>query len=245
MCTLFSWHGDGAFPLVIAANRDEFTRRPWSGVRLWTAEVTGGARIWAPRDDEGGGTWLGINEHGLVAAVTNRLYRDYQPDRPSRGRLCIDVLAAPDLEQARQRVREAVQATVFNGFNIVIGQGTDLWWMSYGRGELRETALPPGAHVITSQHDLNPELLAPYRSRFEGLIAEARGDWGALATTVHGLLSDPHPVSPEYTICKVGSVYGTRSSTLWGVDRQGEPRMYFAPGRPDITPFEGVPLELT
>src|SRR5688572_24048367 len=123
MCTLFSWHGSASFPLLIAANRDEFLARPWSPVRAWPAV--------------GGGAWLGINAQGLVAAITNRLYREHQPTRPSRGSLCVEVLSAPSLVEARRRAHAAVAERAFNGFNLLVGQGQELWLLSYGRGQLR------------------------------------------------------------------------------------------------------------
>src|ERR1700680_2706214 len=69
MCTLLVWkHRRPDFPIVIAANRDEFEGRPSTGPqRLNEQPLVGGGR-----DEVAGGTWLAVSELGLVVALTNR-----------------------------------------------------------------------------------------------------------------------------------------------------------------------------
>ncbi len=70
MCTLIVLHRCiEATALVVAANRDEFFERPAEGPAL---RHTAHGKVLAPRDAQAGGTWLGLNEHGLFAAITNR-----------------------------------------------------------------------------------------------------------------------------------------------------------------------------
>src|SRR5581483_6710695 len=78
---------DRRFPLVIAANRDEYFDRPASGLGWW-APVEGGPEILAGRDLTGGGTWMGLTAAGRLALVTN-VRRPFTPDpqAPSRGRI--------------------------------------------------------------------------------------------------------------------------------------------------------------
>ena len=93
MCILIC--GVGARPFV-AANRDEAYARPFSAPRPWL----GGTPFWAPRDEEEGGTWIGVNRTGLVAAITNRSMLPESPGRASRGHLVTGMLARGDLDAA-------------------------------------------------------------------------------------------------------------------------------------------------
>jgi uncharacterized protein with NRDE domain len=68
---------------LLAANRDEVYARPFSPPRRWVAETP----FWAPRDEDEGGTWIGVNERGLVAAITNRSLLPAEAGRESRGHL--------------------------------------------------------------------------------------------------------------------------------------------------------------
>jgi uncharacterized protein with NRDE domain len=87
MCVLALWLGlDPKTPLVAAANRDESYDRPSSP----PAEIEPG--IVAGKDLLGGGTWLGVNRHGLFVAVTNRKSPERTPDSLSRGLLALEAL---------------------------------------------------------------------------------------------------------------------------------------------------------
>ncbi|MGH0029521.1 MAG: NRDE family protein, partial [Myxococcota bacterium] len=94
MCTLIVLHRCfEAAPLVVAANRDEYLDRPTEGPAL-RETARGDGRVVAPRDARAGGTWLGLNENGLFAAITNRRCESPDPDRRSRGLIVMDALSA-------------------------------------------------------------------------------------------------------------------------------------------------------
>src|SRR6185437_4709107 len=85
MCLLAVFHRvlPGA-PILLAANREESLVRPTALPEL---------RFVAPRvlcglDLVAHGTWLGVNQHGLVVAVTNRPFPKPLGTSPSRGQLC-------------------------------------------------------------------------------------------------------------------------------------------------------------
>ena len=104
MCTLIVLHGClPEIPLAVGANRDEFYGRPAEGPALRNLEFSA---IVAPLDIRAGGTWLGLNEHGLFAAVTNRPMQEQasDPQRRSRGLLVLDAL----------RERSAIAAMAVN-----------------------------------------------------------------------------------------------------------------------------------
>ena len=122
MCLiLVAWCAHPAFPLVVAANRDEFYARPTALAARWPASP----KIIGGRDLEAGGTWLGVSEQGRFAAVTNLLLSDgeslhYASNRgPQAQSLAPGVYGLsnhlldspwPKLIAARQRFSEALQS---------------------------------------------------------------------------------------------------------------------------------------
>ena len=82
MClVLIAYRKHPRYPLVLAANRDEFHARPAQELHWWHD----GVRMLAGRDLQAGGTWLGLDAEGRMALVTNYLWSNI---RSSHGRLC-------------------------------------------------------------------------------------------------------------------------------------------------------------
>src|SRR5262245_10899068 len=93
-------------PLVIGANREEEYARGGEAPQGWT----GSSRVVAGRDPVAGGTWFGVNEHGLVAAVTNRR-RSQLPAQPrSRGLLTRELLDCSSVGEATKRAADELQS---------------------------------------------------------------------------------------------------------------------------------------
>jgi uncharacterized protein with NRDE domain len=119
MCLiLVAWQSHPDFPLVVLANRDEFTARRTRPAAWWGQSVS----LLAGRDEEAGGTWLGINRQGRVAMLTNVRAPESQGSRnPSRGLIVLSALqqAAPFDDWAREHER---LATGYNGFNLLVGE---------------------------------------------------------------------------------------------------------------------------
>lgn len=135
MCLiLFSWKQKPGYKLILAANRDEFYKRPTSEAGYWDdlPEVLAG------RDLEAGGTWMGITKSGRFAAITN--YRDpriKKENAPSRGHLTADYLkgsASP--ENYLKGIRE--NGASYYGFNLLIGNTDELWYYNNINHEIRE-----------------------------------------------------------------------------------------------------------
>lgn len=121
MCLiLFGWQSHPEFPLVIAANRDEFYARKTRPAAWWGQAVS----LLAGRDEEAGGTWFGINRRGRVAMLTNvRSPTERNPHAPSRGGLVVSALQTdtPALPWAGQLPE---RAAAYNGFNLLVGDLT-------------------------------------------------------------------------------------------------------------------------
>lgn len=149
MCLiLFAYRSHPGFDLLLAANRDEFYKRPTAPLHFWDDHEG----ILAGRDLEQGGTWMGVTRSGRIAAITN--FRDpkrVKTNAPSRGGLVTGFLTGSLPPQA---YLQQIQATAnqYNGFNLIVGDRNGLYYYSnFGEGI---QALPPGVHGL-SNHQLN------------------------------------------------------------------------------------------
>lgn len=148
MCLiLLAWQAHPDYPLVVAANRDEFFSRPTAAADFWDDAPD----ILAGRDLSAGGTWMGITRHGRFAALTNfREPGNNQPDAPTRGKLVSDFLAetipaSEYLNQLSQR------SAAFNGFNLLCGNLTDnLWHFSNRANGGKPHRLAPGIYGLSN-----------------------------------------------------------------------------------------------
>lgn len=226
MCTLIALHRciAGA-PLVIAANRDEFFERPAEGPVIWeTAE----GRVVAPRDVRAGGTWLGVNAHGVVAAVTNRRCPTPDPSRRSRGLLVMDALRAGSAADAAESLQD-LPIDAYNPFNLLVADDVSAHLVSY-EGKAQRIDLEPGVHVIGNVHPLErPAKLERVRR-----AAERAGD----ATPSRVLDSLAHVCRDHEgdgaidSACVHAGPYGTRSSILLRIGGEGRGELRFADGAP-------------
>ena len=117
MCLiLFAYKSHPKFPLILAANRDEFYSRPTAIANFWDDKT----QIFGGRDLVAGGTWLGLSKNGRFAALTN--YRDpfAKSGIKSRGLLTKDFLAGQDSPENYLRKIESVK-TDYSGFNLLVG----------------------------------------------------------------------------------------------------------------------------
>jgi len=148
MCTVVFAVGlfPGA-PLVVAANRDEALDRPAEPPR-WRKH--GRVRLLAPLDTRAQGTWLGLNEHQVFVAITNRFGGRPDPTRTSRGQLVLSALQSSTASQAFERMCE-VDAKDYNGFHLIMADrhGAFIVW---GDGEVsHREPLTAGWHVVTER----------------------------------------------------------------------------------------------
>src|SRR5690606_24190843 len=113
------------WPLLIAANRDEFHSRPALVAAPWTDHPN----VIAGIDRRVNGSWLGVTHTGRYALITN--YRDpgSQIDNaPSRGDLVREFLTSqePPLSYA---ARIHANGAAYNGFNLIIGDAGEAFYI--------------------------------------------------------------------------------------------------------------------
>ena len=230
MCLIvIGWRASADFPLLVAANRDEWRDRPARAAHWWEDHP----QILAGRDLQAGGTWMGVTRRGRFAAVTN--FRDPSDRRStarSRGELVTQFLlsaAAP----ADFLAGIAARAGDYNGFNLVVGDGASLWYFGSREGNARE--IEPGVHGL-SNHVLDEPWPKVTRGRaaMERALAAADptpalfdllGDRGGvpdgdLPDTGVGIEWERRLASALIT----GADYGTRASTVVSLTAAGEVR---------------------
>lgn len=127
MCLIFiAYNKHPEYPLVIAANRDEFLNRPATTMGYWPEHPA----IIAGKDLEGGGTWFGVTKTGYFAMLTN--YRDLsniKPNAPSRGKLVLNFLVG-EFDPAEYMQALFASGSKYNGYNIILGTLDDPWYFS-------------------------------------------------------------------------------------------------------------------
>jgi len=217
-----------SWPLVIAANRDEFYARPTARAGWWVdaPQVFGG------RDLEHGGTWLGVTRHGRIAALTN--FRDpaaVKRDAPSRGLLVSGFLRG---QESPRHYLEGVRGAAgsYNHFNLVVGESGRLWCLESRTGSIRE--------LTAGVHGLSNALLDTPWPKVERLKTALASHLAAAAApdpaTLFGYLADcsvaaeaalPHTgIAPDLERALSAAFirlpqYGTRCSTVIGLDDRG------------------------
>ncbi len=212
MCLLAVFHRvlPGA-PVLLAANREESLVRPTASpeLRFRAPQVLCGLDLVA------GGTWLGVNEHGLVVAVTNRPLPKPQSNSPSRGQLCRRLLSMRTADEAASECARQFAADPYAGANFACIDATSGYVVS-NPGEVVTTPLSPGLHVLTNgqlNDAADPRLALARRLLTEQSFASVE-EFLELATQVCRRGPDPQTGT---SIVLHGAVYGTVSSTLLAV----------------------------
>ncbi len=149
MCLIaFAWQAHPDFPLVVAANRDEWRERPAAPAHWWPDSPD----LLAGKDLKADGTWLGVTRTGRFAALTNfRDPSDRKSGAPTRGKLVSDYLQG-SLGPAEYLDTLRAHAAAFEGFNLLVGDASSLYCFS-NRGAAIES-VAPGVHAL-SNHTLD------------------------------------------------------------------------------------------
>ncbi|QDX80435.1 hypothetical protein B9N43_03660 [Denitratisoma sp. DHT3] len=250
MCLiLVAWRVHPDYPLVVAANRDEYHVRPTAPAGYWPEHPD----ILAGRDLQGGGTWLGVSRSGRFSALTNFRSPDHlKPAGPSRGGLVSGFLTGTDSASAYLAAVEP-DAFRYSGFNLLVCDGATLGWLNNVDGHRR--LLTPGIYGLS-----NALLDTPWPKVEQSKSALARAlhalpDWQALFHLLWDDTTYPNDrlprtgVDPEFERLLSAAFirnpdYGTRSSTVLIEDARGR-RLFMEQGwLPSGEPGERRQFEL-
>lgn len=229
MCLIvFAWRPTHAQPLILAANRDEFYARPTLPLAQWEDAP----QVYAGRDLEAGGTWLGINADGRFAALTNIREPGKPPGRRSRGDLVARFLTN-DISTDDYLSEVAARSAEYSGFNLLLGDGEQLHFINGNEPSPRR--LETGIYGVS-----NAGLDTPWPKLVKAKAALSEQLHNPDPDALFGFLVDPAP-APDAEMPNTGvgpatekllsSVfiaspnYGTRASTVLLVNADGSRRL--------------------
>ncbi len=245
-------------PLLVAANRDE--RYDRSAVAM-TVLSERAPRILGGRDLLAGGSWLAVNEYGVLAGLTNTpspAGRD--PAKRSRGELPPAFARFASAEQAVRQVTAGLDPASYNPCWLLVGDRTALFYIGIGDGPHAEVQrLEPGTHILENA-SLRP--MSAKARHVAALVAEARAARGAPGDTAAGLADALAAVLPDHSqppeiagqppvryggrlvppelsaACVHTDSYGTRSAAIITVPARGLPTVLSADRPPCTAPFQ-------
>ncbi|WP_268799147.1 NRDE family protein [Pseudomonas huanghezhanensis] len=225
MCLIvFAWRPSHQQPLVLAANRDEFYARPTLPLAAWEDAP----RVYAGRDLEAGGTWLGINADGRFAALTNIRDPGQPLGRRSRGELVAHFLTGSmPIEEYLLEVEG--RTGEYGGFNFLVGNRQTLHFISATDPTPRQLSEgiygvsnagldTPWPKLVKAKKALSAQLQDPQPAQLFDFLAdpdpapEAELPDTGLGLVTETLLSSVFIASPAY---------GTRASTVLIVNADG------------------------
>ncbi len=229
MCViLFAIGAHPRYPLVVAANRDEWFHRPTAPAGFWPDAP----HVFAGRDLEQHGTWMGISRTGRFAAVTNvREGGPARSDARSRGALVSGFLGGSESPSsfAAKVAREGDQ---YNGFNLLAGDHRELIYLSNRGGPIQ--AVTSGVHGL-SNHLLNTAW--PKVEQGKARLTEALREDKVDIPVLFDILGD-RAAAPDGSLPRTGLApdreralsalhvlageYGTRTATVLIVDVDGQ-----------------------
>ena len=239
-------------PLIMAANRDERLDRP--AVPM-TVLRDSGPRILGGRDELAGGTWLAVNEHGVVAGLTNQpSAQGRDPAKRSRGELPLAFAACASAAEAVDAVCGTLRPADYNPCWLLVGDRETLFFVGMsGQGAPEREQLEPGLHVLENAPLRPRSSKAAYVTELVGQVLVVQSDAGADGTVaaLETVLADHRPAiavprtdsagrvrPPELSAaCVHVEGYGTRSAITVSVPQSGLPAVRVASGRPCETPL--------
>ena len=250
---------DSGRPLVVAANRDELLDRPAQPMAVIREDSP---RILGGRDLLAGGTWLAVNEHGLVAGLTNQPVRTGKdPTRRSRGALPLALATCVSAELAVKTLAAGFRPADYNPACLLVGDRDSLFYVDMTAGEAPVIEpLPPGMYVLENrplgERSAKVDHVRALLAGAQDLSADALQARLQVVLADHQVpTTDPEiplertgrgPV-PATAACVHAERYGTRWSGIVTVGPNARvpvpPKFHFADGPPCATPFlDATPL---
>jgi hypothetical protein len=222
-------------PLLVAANREERLDRPTQYPKI----QSGTPRVVCGIDRQAGGTWLGINQFGLLCAVTNRPRANVPPEPRSRGLLCRDLLDLRTAKEAAAHAAKELRTGAYAGANYVCADGRYAA-VVYGGNRVDIVEMTPGLHVIT-----NGNMDDPKDDRHEFIrrmltlqTLDSSVTFLAVASRVFSRKPD---AEGRRGVVVVGNEFGTVSSTLLSLPRKIQHAVYqYSSGAPCDCPYDDL-----
>jgi hypothetical protein len=222
-------------PILIAANREELFSRPTQYPKI----QAGTPRTVCGTDRVAGGTWLGVNQHGLLITVTNRPKAGAPLDPRSRGLLCRDLLDSRTAREASQRAVKELQTGCYAGANYVC-LDAKFGAVVYGGNRIEVVELTPGLHTLS-----NGNLNDPHDQRHEFIQRMLTLHKLDSAVTFLAVASRAFSRKPDAEgrrgVVLTGGDFGTVSSSLIALARKMQHSIFqHCDGPPSDRPYEDL-----
>jgi Transport and Golgi organisation 2 len=246
MCTLVILRRpERRWPVLIGANRDEMIDRPWQPPgRHWPDRP----EVLAGLDTLAGGSWLGVNNWGVAAAVLNRHGSlGPEPGRRSRGELVLEALDHADAAAAAEALSH-VDPAAYRTFNLIVADDRDAFWLRHGGGgRIDLHPVKEGLSMIAAGDldDLGTRRLELALPAFRAwpVPDPDRDDWSGWEALLGSTRAPPgEPATAAMRFRSDG--YGTVSSAVIALPASGEERhpvFRFAAWLPEPTPWRTIP----
>lgn len=235
-------------PLMLAANRDERYARQSVALAVLREH---GPRVLGGYDRTEGGTWLAVNEHGVVVALTNQvLGAPLDPAKPTRGEIPLAFAAYPTAAQAVSGVCAGLDPRAYNPCWLLIGDQHELYSVDVTGGKRPAVRkLGPGMHVLENvplgtasakADHVAARVTAERTARVPGGAGEA-GEQESIAAleavlSLHDQVSGPGRLERSPSCVHTADV-GTRSAMIVTVPPAGPPRLRYSDGPPCQAPL--------
>jgi uncharacterized protein with NRDE domain len=209
---LAAWRVRPDWPLIVAANRDEFHRRPAAPAAFWgdKPQILGG------RDLEAKGTWMAVSRSGRFAAVTNYRGAREPSAAESRGALVTRFLDT-DIAADRYVAQVVEKQASYSGYNLLACDGEELWWTSNRDSAPRRLA--PGYYALGNLLLDSADVL-PLKERARQVI-----EAGPSMEALFSLTAKARIVNEQYgtrcsTVCMIGKTvrYAERAFAADGTE---------------------------
>ncbi len=220
-------------PVLIAQNREEFYDRPTQPPRI----QSGRPRAVCGIDRKAGGTWFGVNQHGLVVAVANGFKKSMPPEPRSRGLLCRELLTCTSAQEAVDHAVKELHSGAYAGVYFLCADSNSAA-LVHGSDEVTVTPITPGLHLLTNSGLDNPnDERQQYARR---LLTLQRLDSSVAFLAVASRAFSRKADGPNRRGLIVTSEdYGTVSSTLLALPTKLQNAVYhYAPGPPSDVPYD-------
>jgi hypothetical protein len=222
-------------PILVAYNREERFDRPTQYPKI----QPGSPRVICGIDRKAGGTWLGVNQHGLFCAVLNRPKKPEPLDPRSRGLLCRELLELRNAREASEYAAEELSTGIYAGVNYVCADAR-FAAVVYGGNKVEVMEITPGLHIIT-----NGDMDDPRDERHELLRRMLTLHTLDSAVTFLAVASRTFSRKPDSNgrrgVVILGKEYGTVSSSLLALSRKIQHCvLQYSPGPPCNHPYDDL-----
>jgi hypothetical protein len=236
MCTMAIYYrAVRGTPILVAANREERFDRPTQYPKI----QPGTPRVVCGIDRKGGGTWLGVNQHGLFCAVLNRPKKHLPLEPRSRGLLCRELLELRNAREASEHAAKELSTGIYAGANYVCADAR-FAAVVYGGNKVDIVEITPGLHVLTNGNmdDYRDERHELVRRMLTLHTLDSAVTFLAVASRTFSRKPDSFG---RRGVVIQGKELGTVSSTLLALSRKiPHAVMQYSPGPPCDHPYDDL-----